>query len=1003
MDAPAALTFLSYRLDLQNEQLWRESQLIPLRPKTWTVLRYLVEHPGRLITKAELLTKVWEGIRVSPTLPKDYIQELRTALNDDPRAPRCIETVHGRGYRFIAPVTKEVVGPVSDSDSPIQPSQLTAQNFTAEARQGLFVGRDAELAQLHHWWAQTIAGERRVVFVTGEAGIGKTTLVDAFLEQVRRPHSGLIAHGQCFEHYGAGEAYLPMFDALGQLCREHRNDNITTVFTRYAPTWLGQMPGVLDPEEQELLRHRLQDATRERMLREMAEALEALTAQHPLILVLEDLHWSDASTLDLLTMLAQRKPPARLFVLGTYRPVDARVHDRHIHTVKNALQLHRHCEELPLHFLPETEVTAYLTARFPTSTLPPTLGPVVHHRTEGNPLFMVNLIEHLTAQGLISQQEGTWTVHAPLQVIEQSVPENLRQMIERQIEALQPQDRLLLEIASVSGIEFSTAVVAAGAQAAEESVEEQCAALARAGRFLRFQDQQEWPDGSVTSRYHFVHALYQEVLYSRLAPHRRLRLHKSMGERLETGHPHRQQDIANQLAVHFERGRDSERAVHYHHLASENALRRCAYQEAITHATQALSLLKLLPTSPQLLQQELTIQMVLGPPLIATKGYASPEVEQTYARAQELCEKFGDTPQLFPVLWGRWVMYFVRGDLAAAKKSAKHLLHLAETTHNAEFRLEACVAMGLTAIFLGDFTRARKFLEQGSALYDNRQHQSHAFIYGQDPGMVCLSWLAWTLWFLGYPEQALDKGKEAVALAQQQGLPFGLTYALGCFTALQQFRREREEVRTYAQATLANSAAQGFTLWYAAARVLLGWTLAEQQQLTEGLEEFSTGLQSWQATGAGFLQSYGLSLLPAIYQKTGLVTEGLAILDNAFTLVEQWGERFWEAELHRLKGELLFHPGAHSSNSTSTNAPSGSPTRQAEAEACFLQALAIARRQRAKSLELRATVSLCRLWRQQGKRAEARRLLQKSYAWFTEGFATADLVEARTLLDDLAT
>ncbi len=991
MDSSSPLVFFPFHLDLVNEQLWRGTQLVTLRPKTWTVLRYLVEHPGRLITKEELLDNVWAGTRVSPTLPKDYIQELRKALGDISHSPRFIETVHGRGYRFIAPVT---AAPVPSSKFQV-PSSDT-QDLELKTQDSVVVGRKVELVQLHQWWAQTVAGERRVVFITGEAGIGKTTLVEAFLAQVRTQHGGLIAQGQCFEQYGEGEAYMPMLDALGQLCRESRNSNLLALLTHYAPTWLVQMPGVNSPEELEALRRRIQDATRERMLREMAEALEAITAEQPLLLVLEDLHWSDTSTLDLITVFAQRKPPARLLILCSYRPADARVQNHHISAVANALQLRRQCEELPLNFLPETEVTAYLAARFPASLLPTKLGPLIHQRTEGNPLFMVNLVDHLTTQGFITHQQGAWIVNASLPIIEQSIPNNVGQMIEQQLDALDPHDRLLLEVASVAGMEFWAAAIAAGMTEEIELVEEHCAALARKEQFINFQDHQEWSDGSVTGRYSFVHALHQEILYRRLTPSRRARLHKNIGERIAAGHQDRDGAIAGLLAFHFEHGREYERAVHYFHVASENALQRCAYQEAIAHGTKALELLKFAPESFQRTQQELMLQMALGPPLIATKGHASPEVEQTYAHARELCRQVGETPQLFPVLWGIWVTYFVRGDLTTAKELGEQLRRLTEDTDNIDFRLEACVAVGLTAVCLGEFTTALQFLQRGSALYDRDQHQGHAFVYGQDPGMVCLSWTAWALWFLGYPEQALQASREAVALARRHASPFSLAYALSCITALHQFRREVNEVKTCTQENIVFSASQGFTLWYAGARVLLGWTLAEQDRLEEGMEEFSTGLQAWQATGAGFLQSWGLSLLPAVYQRTGHIDEGLAALARAFTIVEQWGERFWEAELHRLKGELTLQ------QLKIKNAEYKNSEAEREAEACFLQAIAIARRQQAKSLELRAATSLCRLWRRQGKRAAARRLLQKIYAWFTEGFATADLVEARTLLDELA-
>ena len=881
MSATAFITFFPFRLDLVNEQLWRDNQLVTLRPKTLAVLRYLAEHAGRLIPKEELLNTVWKGTRVSSTLPKDYIQELRKALNDTAHSPRFIETVHGRGYRFIAAVT---AAPVPSSEFQVLSSDT--QDSALSTQHSVMVGRGAELAQLHHWFAKTRLGERQVVFVTGEPGIGKTTLIEAFVAQVSVQKNVLIARGQCFAHYGAGEAYMPMLDALGQLCREPLHNNILSLLQRYAPTWLVQMPSVNSSEELDLLYRRIQGATRERMLREMAEALEAITVEHPLILILEDLHWSDASTLDLLTALAQRKPSAQLLVIGAYRSTDVRRATHPLNAVKNELQVHRQCEELSLSFLAEESIIAYLTARFPDSTLPTTLGPSLCKRTEGNPLFMVNMVDHLARQGLIAQRHGAWTVQADIDDIERSIPESLQQLIEQQMDLLEPHDRLLLEVASVAGVEFPAAAVAAGVQEGEELTEERCATLAHRGQFIRFREYQEWPDGSVTGYYSFVHALYQEVLYRRLTPSRRRRLHQSIGEREEGGYQDQRGEIASILATHFERGRDHARAVRYCHLAGENALRRHAYQEAIVHQTKALALLNLWPDSPQRAQQELMIQVALGAPLIATKGYASPEVERTYARAQELCRQVGETPQLFPVLWGIWVVYFVRGDLLTAKELSMQLLRLAQDAEDPDCLIEACVATGLTAVCLGEFTDAWDHLQRGIAIYDSERHRGHTFLYGQDPGVVCLSWGAWALWFLGYPEQALRKSHEAITLAREQASPFSLAYAYCLASALHQFRREVKEVETYARENSTLSASQGFTFWYAAAQVLLGWTLTEQNRPMEGLQEFYTGLNSWQATGAGFLQPYGFALLSEAYWRTGQTDEGLAALSGAFALVD---------------------------------------------------------------------------------------------------------------------
>jgi predicted ATPase len=458
---------------------------------------------------------------------------------------------------------------------------------------------------------KALNGERQLVFVTGEPGIGKTTLVDVFVAGVRRPASNeesqnakvkgqkskltnpqpltrnpQIGRGQCIEHYGAGEAYLPILEALGRLCREPDGEWLIEMLQQHAPSWLVQMPALLDHEELEALQRKTIGVTRERMLRELAEALEVITAERSLVLVLEDLHWSDVSTLDLLSMLARRQEQARLLVIGTYRPVEVLTRDHPLKGSKQELQLHGQCEELALDFLSETAVGEYLMRRIEIETerkqdrpfaevhdLQDTTGVLqlarlVHCRTDGNPLFMVNVTNELIVGG------GELRNVVSLQSLEDlgvGVPENLRQLIEQQLARVSPDERKILEAASVAGAEFSAATVTAGTEQSTEDVETHCDNLVRRELFLRPRETSEWPDGTIAACYGFVHALYQEVLYDQLAASRRVRLHQQIGERVEHAYGERAKEIAAELAVHFERGRDYRKAVRYLQQAGENA------------------------------------------------------------------------------------------------------------------------------------------------------------------------------------------------------------------------------------------------------------------------------------------------------------------------------------------------------------------------------------------------------------------------------------------------
>ena len=434
------------------------------------------------------------------------------------------------------------------------------------------------------------------------------------------------------------------------------------------------------------------------MLRELAEALELLTAQQPLVLVLEDLHWSDPSTLDLLAVLARRREPARLLLIGTYRPPEVRRRAHPLHTVKQELQLHGHCVELPLTLLPEEAVAAYLASRLPGLPRVDRLARLVHQRTEGNPLFMVTLVESWLTQGVLLEQDGAWALPAGVEALHDSVPDSLRQMIDMQLDGLSAEEQRVLEAASVAGVEFSAAAVAAGLAQEAEHVDDWCTSLARRGQFLRASGEQTWPDGTVAGGYRFVHALYQQVLYHRVSAAQRVRLHQRIGARLEAGHGAQAGDMAAELAMHFERGRDAQRAVQYLRQAGQRSMERSAYVEAVAHLTRGLEVLQTLPDTPERTQQELTLHIALGAALIATKGYAAPEVEQIYARARQLCHHLDDPQQRFPVLHGLRSYYQTRAEYQTARALGEQLLTLAQQAQDSAMLLAAHRAVGTTLL-----------------------------------------------------------------------------------------------------------------------------------------------------------------------------------------------------------------------------------------------------------------------------------------------------------------
>src|SRR5262249_42502859 len=419
-----------------------------------------------------------------------------------------------------------------------------------------------------------------------------------------------------------------------------------------------------------------------------------------------------------------------------------------------------------------------------------TLALLLHQRTGGNPLFMVDMAEPLLHEVFVAEEDGRGQMRGHITATEVGVPDSLRQLIEKQFERLSPKEQQVVEAASVAGAEFAAAAVAAALEQAVEGVEEGCAGLAAKGQFVRAAGVEEWPDGTISGRYSFLHALYQQVIYERGAAAQRIWFHQRIGTHKEAAYGGRATEIAVELAVHFEAGRDYQRAVQYRSQAGENAVRRHAHQEAIKHLTKGLEWLYTLPDTHERARQELRLQSALGAPLIATKGYAAPEVGKAYTRARELCQQIGDTSQLFPVLYGLAVFHIVRAELVTTRELGEQLLNLAQNQQDRALLVEAHQTLGLSLLYLGDLAAARKHFEQGIALYDPQQHGALAFLYGHDHGVVCFSYAAWVLWLLGYPDQALKRSQEALNLAQKLSHPFSLAFALNFASLLHLYQGE---------------------------------------------------------------------------------------------------------------------------------------------------------------------------------------------------------------------
>ena len=994
MQAVQDITFGRFRLDLTNECLWQGTRAISLRPKAFAVLKVLVERPGLLVTKQQVLDAVWPDTFVGDAVLKDSIRQLREALHDDAAEPVYIETAHRRGYRFIGKLSEaSAKNSAVSSASPAferSPNIATARTDPREA-----LGRDAELAKLRTWLRRAIAGERQTVFVTGEPGIGKTTLVQAFLQQISHDSAILVARGQCLEHYGAGEAYLPVLDGFSRLCRSAAATQVLNCLRQHAPSWLAQMPSAIQPAERSLLQSQAQGATRERMLREMAEAIETLAVESSLLLVLEDLHWSDYSTLDLISYLARRQGRARLLVVGTYRPVDVIVGDHPLKGVKRELQAHNLCHELPLEYLAEETLAEYLNTRFPGHQFPTRLPRTIYQRTEGNPLFMVNLVEYLIDQKMIAEEKGGWKLRVELSDVEKEVPANLRQLIEKQIERLDPDQRMVLEAASVAGMECSTVAIAAGLENTVEWVEEHCEELAGRHQFLSPGSLVELPDGTITPRHRFVHVLYRDVPYRLIPAMRRSQIHQRIAERGVAIYGDRASEIAAELAMHFEQNRDWPRALEYLIQAAENATRKSAHHEAADLAQRGLAVLKLVPESAERDQQEIALRKILILSLMAVKGFAWAGVEEIYEGGKDLFHSSKPSPELFNWLYLLGLFHMFRGKIRPALGIADRVVDIAEGLKDPRLMMEAHRARGSTLLEMGRCSEALEHVDRASHLYSANPYPP-TLISGRDCKVLSECSAGKALWALGFPDAAMRRMQFGLDFAKELAHPQSLAYAAHFSTQLHQLRGEPLLAQQRAREGIRIAEEYYLELWVSFGKIALGWADAELGDIAQGIEQMQQGLAAYEATETKIFYPTFLCSLADQLNKAQRMEEGLVVIAEALTWAEQNEEGYALAELHRIKGELLLN-SSDSLQAGKLPRDSSRSSALSEARGCFSDALTIAKQQGTKSWELRAALSMHRLDVLLGNPNHTQ--LAEIYSSFTEGFETADLKRTRALLE----
>jgi predicted ATPase/class 3 adenylate cyclase len=838
------------------------------------------------------------------------------------------------------------------------------------------VGREKEVQSLLNSWGRILQGWGQTVLLRGNPGIGKSRLVQVIKEALfSEPH--IVLEGQCLEIYQQSPLYpvIKVLEDLFGLAREHspeeKLEKLENALTSCnSPTLEEALPLLASlltlpfpPDHPKLAQtpDRLRQKTLEAVLNVLLQAAE----QQPILFILEDLHWADPSTLELLGLLVEHTPTVQIMELLTFRP----------EFQPQTWVFRDHVSEIRLEPLSREEERLLIEHLLNGESLPLEVYWELLAKTEGVPLYIEELVRLVLESDQVGAPSLGYSSTSSL-----GIPGALQGGLAARLDRL-PGARFVAQMGSVIGQSFSYRLLQSASTLDEAVMRRSLSALVQSGLIY----QRGLPPDST---YFFKHSLIWDQVYKSLTSQSRVECHSRIAERLCRDFREVVETQPEVLAHHYTEGRLVQQAISWWQKAGQRASMRAAFWEAASHLTRGLTLLKTLPDSAQRDRQEMDLQIALGTALQASKGYASPEVGWAYTRALEICKSVGGTTELVSVLRGQWWFYVASADYVTAHSLAEQLFALAESVQDPSYRLEGHRVLGSTLNFLGEFAQAHTHLEQGFAIYNPGQHRSHAFQYGTDPGVACLSYGVRALWFLGYPDQALRQSYKSLELAETLSHSHSTAQALGMLAVLHQACREACLAWEVSERTIAFCSNHRIPYWCALAGFTRGWALTEQGKVAEGLAQIQQSLSAYQATGAKLGWSWFLLVLAEAYGKAGQIKDSLQTLDAALAHVDEKREGYYSSELHRAKGELLLIQGGNASATM--------------AEACFLRSLNVTRRQSAKSLELRTATGLARLWRARGEVREALELLSGVYSWFTEGFNTPDLQEASATLKDLA-
>jgi DNA-binding winged helix-turn-helix (wHTH) protein/tetratricopeptide (TPR) repeat protein len=977
-------------VDLTEHRVHRGEEVTSLRPKVFTLLRALLTRPGQLFTADGLRHTIWPDTTPSRSVLKNCLFELRAALGDDVDPPRLIRTIPGQGYMLQHPIPTAPPHFPNPDLSKGSPRKVTLQQ--SPWPESSLVGRTAELTLLRMLFDQVQAGRRQCVIVSGESGIGKTTLIEEFLTELAATHQVWIASGRATEQHSQHDSYLPLLEACEGFHRVPEAPLIATLFQQYAPQWLALLPALREIAPKATA-HKPPSPTREGLHQQVIVALEALSQQRPVVFWIDDLHWADVSTIDLLQLLARRRENAALLLVVACRSISALDPDHPLTTFCQELTLHKEAVPLALSPLAENAVWLYVAHRFPTLPLldQQALAHWLFIRTEGVPLFVVTAADAAINQRLIIEHDGQWSCPTPLSQHQQfPLPHSLQQLTEYNFQRLSRMDQRLLEVASVIGYTFSAVVLAALLEEPLDAVDAQCTALAKHQQFLSRQEATVAVERRSASRYTFRHSLYREVIYHSLSLAQRGAIHRRIAQWMERTYGTRVHEVAAELATHYERSHNPSVARQYWQRAAERAQQRCAYPEAITHLRQALAQLALEPETLDRHEQHMELLLALGPLLMAQQGWAAPAVGDLYAEILALSGQVGTIAQRSSGLLGHWIHTYTLGKLEKAENAAKRLLSLAEDSGEPLLLRDAWHAMGNTAFRQGQFVTAQSYLARSVTQDSPPALLSPLSLLDVDSKVASAGYLAWVLLVQGHFEQAQHQIRDMVSYARTRQHPLTLAWALNSAVWFGILSRDVATVRTYVGEQLSLCSEYAFAHLLATARVAQGWLQAVAEHDATGLAQIAQGCATLNDIGAHISQP----LYQAVLVETALLLQQWAVAQEVLAAarqVQNQSESHWyAAELARWQAELsLQQQGRRAS-------------RLNQAETSLREAIRLAQQQGAKLWELRATVSLARVWQEQRKYEEAHKKLKGICESFTEGFASQDLQDAKTLLDELS-